>query len=415
MTDEVAKLCHEKIDVVLRDLDALLRKKFGDDLVVDSFTTSSLVPPGENYGSSMFKVEAIVRRGGPGSEQEKLSLVAKMVPPTEFQKKMFDSPFTFRKEISMFKVIGPAYQALERECGIPESKVFDILPNFYGARLSLNETEDTFDHDAVILMENLKMKNYACLDRMVGVDLAHSKFLVEALARFHALGVAMKLKKPDLFKVLKERAKSVECDEEMPDEDETESVLAILKKTSLLVPHLDRIEKALRTFDTEAWTKEPDEPWGTIAHTDLWVNNVMFRDDADGNPEDVKFVDFQNYLYLNPMMDLVFFIVSSCEKNVQDIHMGELVDFYYEKFVSHLVRLECDVALFSRESFDEQFEAAAKVEYPHCMFMTRVVNADTRKDLNMSSPEQLFSNEITDECGKRMTEITIQFVEKNWL
>ncbi|XP_046748110.1 uncharacterized protein LOC124412352 [Diprion similis] len=414
MTDERAKLGQEKIDVVLRDLDALLRKKFGDHLIVDSFTTSSLVPPGENYGSSMLKVEVIVRRDGPSSEQEKLSLVAKMVPPTELQRKMFDSPFTFRKEMNMFKVIGPAYKALERECGIPESEVFDILPNFYGARLSLNEAEDTFDHDAVILMENLKVKNYACLDRMIGVDLAHSKFLVGALARFHALGVAMKLKKPELFKVIKEHAKSVGYDEEMPDDD-TESVLAILKKSALLLPHLDRIEKALSTFDTEAWTKEPDEPWGTIAHTDLWVNNIMFRDDADGNPEDVKFVDFQNYLYVNPMLDLVFFIVSSCERNVQDMHMDDLVDLYYEKFISHLVRLECDVTLFSRESFDEQFEAAAKVEYLHCMFMTRVVNADTQKDLNMSSPEQLFSNEIAEECGKRMIEITMQFVEKNWL
>ncbi|KAJ4016110.1 Ecdysteroid Kinase 25 [Neodiprion lecontei] len=414
MGDAEVKFPEGRIEVELRDLDVLLRKKFGDSLIVDSFTTCNLVPPGENYGSSMLGVEAVVRRDGQSSEPEELSLIAKMTPPTEFQKMIFDSPFTFRKEMNMFKVIGPAYQALERECGIPESEVLDILPNFYGGRLSLNETEDTFDHDAVILMENLKAKNYACLDRMVGVDLPHAKFAIEELARFHAVSIAVKLKKPDVFEELKENAKLRNFEAEMFMEFIT-YLINIVKDVPVLHPHLPRIEKALSRPVSDIWNMTPEEPWGAIVHTDLWTNNLMFRVDANGKPESVKFVDFQTYMYLNPMRDLVFFVISSCQSEVVSLHMEELADFYYEKFLSHLARLDCDVNLFPRHSFDAQFAAAASLEFFHCMFMARIICADAKNDPSTANPEIVLQVEPTDEFRRRLTEITLKYVNENWI
>lgn len=151
----------------LRDLEVLLRKKLGDDLEIVNYTTESLLPPGENYGSTMLKVHAVMKRSS-DAEKEDLELVAKMLPPTDFQRAMFDSSYTFRKEAFLYEELIPSYRRLEREIGLENEEVFDIVPEFYGARYSLKD-EDSFDDDAVLLMRNLKVLGYYTGDRREGI------------------------------------------------------------------------------------------------------------------------------------------------------------------------------------------------------------------------------------------------------
>lgn len=150
--------------VELRDLQSLLRKKLGDELAVIDYSTESLLPVGENYGSTILKVRAVVKINKDAAEKE-LHLVAKMLPATDFQRKIFDSPFTFRKEMFLYEELIPAYQQLEREFGVDE--VFDVVPEFYGARCSIRPDDDV-DEDVVILMENLKVRGYYVGDRRKG-------------------------------------------------------------------------------------------------------------------------------------------------------------------------------------------------------------------------------------------------------
>ena len=43
--------------VVLRDIEPVIRQRIGDDMIIENFSSKSLLPPGENYGSSIFSVE----------------------------------------------------------------------------------------------------------------------------------------------------------------------------------------------------------------------------------------------------------------------------------------------------------------------------------------------------------------------
>jgi len=160
--------------IELRELQSILSRKFGDRLIVIHYTTKNLLEPGENYGSTILSVHAVIKRNDK-AEEEDLHLIAKMLPPTEFQRQLFDSPYTFRKEIFMYENIMPHYQELEREMGLKEDEIFDILPKYYQSRLSLSPDVD-FDDNAVILMENLGTRGYYNSNRVKG----SVKYLFEA-------------------------------------------------------------------------------------------------------------------------------------------------------------------------------------------------------------------------------------------
>lgn len=161
-------------EVVLRDLESVLRGQLGREVVVENFSQHLLLPPGENYGSTMLSVVASIRKKA-NLKSETVHLVAKMLPPTTFQREVFDSSFTFRKEIFLYEGILPCYKKLEMEFGVEEEETFDIGPRFFGSRLASEEGVD-IDDDAVILLENLKVRGYYTGDRKFGM-LAFSIFL----------------------------------------------------------------------------------------------------------------------------------------------------------------------------------------------------------------------------------------------
>lgn len=170
--------------IELHELQPILSRTFGDRLIVVRYTTKNLLQPGENYGSTILSVNTVIKRNDE-AEEEDLYLIAKMPPPTEFQRQIFDSPYTFRKEIFMYENVVPFYQELEREMGLKEDEVFDILPKYYQSRLSLNPDVD-FDDDAVILMENLRTRGYYNGDRVKGnvKYLVYLKYISKVLGSF---------------------------------------------------------------------------------------------------------------------------------------------------------------------------------------------------------------------------------------
>ena len=157
----------ESKKVELRDLQSLLRKNINKELIVVEYKTWDLLPKGENYGSTMLKVEAKIKKAK-NSPEENLSLVAKMVPMNEFQKNL-NASASFRKEIYIFEKLFPTYRQLEKEAGFENQYLIDILPKFYGGRLTLKEkAPDEADEDAVMLMENIKLHGYRIMDRKQG-------------------------------------------------------------------------------------------------------------------------------------------------------------------------------------------------------------------------------------------------------
>ncbi|XP_012273647.1 uncharacterized protein LOC105696064 [Orussus abietinus] len=400
-------------EVVLRDLESVLRESLGDEVVVEEYSTKSIMLPGDNYGSTILGVEATIRRGK-GVDPEELHLIAKMLPPTELQRMIFDSPYSFRKEIFMYKEIFPEYNRLELENGYSEEELFRVLPRFYGSRLTLDPKVD-FTDDAVILLENLKPQGYASGDRRLGYDLEHAKLAISAMARFHALGIATKMKRPEYFEELKRRCKCLQFKGEN-FADSTKAFLAAIGDDPEVSQYLERCQAAFDRGVDQAWHRVPEEPWSTIIHSDFWVNNLLFKRDESGRPVDVKFVDFQNYLFLSPLQELVFFIFVSVQDEVKAAHVEELFDTYYCSFVSVLERLGCDVSPFSKDQFVKKLSEDAALEFVHCMFMLKVLTLEV--DPNQDQPldvSRVMLSKGSDDYMRRVRTLIKFYVARNWI
>lgn len=162
--------------VIIKDLEPLLQKSFGDErLKVTDFTATRLLPPGENYCSEIVKLDVEVIGGN--SKKEKLQLVAKKASSVDEESQFINWVDVFQKEVFMFAKLLPAYRDLEIKMGMEEKRLFDILPRYVGHRNSLKINHDTADEDSLILMENIKVQGYDSENRQKGMYHVHKNFV----------------------------------------------------------------------------------------------------------------------------------------------------------------------------------------------------------------------------------------------
>ena len=248
-----------------------------------------------------------------------------------------------------------------------------------------------------------------------GLDFAHAKLAITALARFHALGIAMKQHKPELFATFKERSRCLKGLEDIDFEDSTRFFLDVVRDDPEMSPYFDIFETALRQDMAKLWTAVPAEPWSTIVHSDFWVNNVMFRADVaePKRPCDVKFVDFQNYLFMSPLRELTFFVMTNLQADVMERQFGELIDCYHENFIAALKRLRCDTEPFARDKFDAKMKLDAYEELPHCPFMIKAMTNVAKNHEDVGS--LILDETATPQMLARLRRCIKKYVELGWL
>lgn len=317
----------------------------------------------------------------------------------------------------MYETIMPAYNKLELECGLRKNEVFELLPKFYGARLSL-QPDGEFDEDAVLLMENLKIKGYYSADRATGYDLDHAGEAVKAMARFHSLGIAMKQKRPGIFEMFKMYAKPLQHVQNTSKEM-FGLILEQIKKDPEISPHFDKCNKILSELKLEElWADSYREPWISIIHCDFWVNNVMFHCNDKGKIDNVKFVDFQIYLYGSPVRDLLFFLYSSVKLEVTEDEIDALIDLYYETVIDTLNKMGCDTSKFNREGYKEKLAEDAVREFSHISFMIKMLTLDTKEidNFDVNKMQDVLVRHTGNELfNKRLRKLVLCFVQRNWI
>lgn len=136
----------------IEKLEELLSQYVDKDKKIIETKLTRLTAPGENFGSTILKVDLILKNNH--GEFEPLSVVAKLLPESEFFQTVFNVQVTFKMESAFYEVIVPTLQEFEREQGV--NNVIDFFPRFYGSRCNLNGTEE-IDGNAVLLLENLKI------------------------------------------------------------------------------------------------------------------------------------------------------------------------------------------------------------------------------------------------------------------
>nr|CAD7599398.1 unnamed protein product [Timema genevievae] len=314
------------------DLEELLRQKFGQ-VTVESLSISQLTQPGENYGANLLAVEVTL-----APDHKKMSVVAKLVPV------LLDkfNYITVRKEMDFYLLVSPAYRQIQEECQVTENEIVDLFPECYGARATRGpDVGQLPDDGAALLIENLRNRGYSNGNRLTGVDLAHTRLVMVQMARFHATAVALKINKPQVFQDTRGPSPKKEDDKAVKPkpygpEQEYELIAKQMAKFPEFADKLERIKASVsKTIEQKASGKpiQPSEPFASILHDDLCVNNIMFCYEADKKtPKDLKIIDFQFQFYDSPAKDLLFFLFTSTEVGLVVDHYDDMVRLYHQTF-----------------------------------------------------------------------------------
>lgn len=65
---------------------------------------------------------------------------------------------------------------------------------------------------------------------------------------------------------------------------------------------------------------------------------MMFRNDENGNPKDLRLLDFQIMRYASPVCDLMYYIFGCTSKALRDKHYHEFLNTYYNELSSFIKR-----------------------------------------------------------------------------
>lgn len=188
------------------------------------------------------------------------------------------------------------------------------------------------------------------------------------MAQFHAVPIALKLQKPEEFD--KKIKVYMACFHPEPPKFDYGPVQLkiskILRQREFCVPLLPKIEDSVRhMFDLP---KTFREPFATIVHRDMWVNNFMLKLE-DGKVIRNKLLDFQAYTYSSPVKDLLFFLFTSVQFDVLRENLDNLLTFYHEQFTQTLSDLDCYTIDFSYDKFIEEIKHYGKQEIGHILSM----------------------------------------------
>lgn len=227
---------------------------------------------GDGFVGLVFKV-TIQEKGS----DKKLNVILKSPPDSLARRNDFGAMALFRREVYAYNVLLPEFVSFQEEKGIKSSEGFFNFPMCYFAEY--DEEKD----ESVIIMEDLRESGYKMWNKMVPHNFEHTKFLMTALGRLHAISFAMKAQKPELFEKFKN------LNDLLTDKMLDDKFLDMLKASidravdTIDVSDVKRRNRALKLKDNmgqvlqELVSGLKAEPFAIVGHGDCWSNNFMYQ------------------------------------------------------------------------------------------------------------------------------------------
>lgn len=383
------------------------------DSEVETIAVKVLTEPGQNYGSLLLRIDIILENG------QSLFLVGKVWPPTQFLRDLFASSETFCKEINMYTLVGPVILELQLEKGFAVTDIVDILPKYYGSRINREDDENIgADENSILLLENLEKSGYRVMNRMVGLDLAHSKLALRKLAQLQALAIGLKLLNPQAFNnTIRKACRFYKVNAK--DFGKTEALdqfLEYFKNIPECLPILDKVRECCFVgMKLKLEAPVPREPYATLVHNDFWVNNMMFSY-KNGTVNECKILDFQGISFDSPAKDIILFLYTSTSEGLTKRHFKELLREYHNSLIQCLQKLGCNTDEFSFSSLIHELNTIAPLVLFQLLYITVVVYAEhTPDELTQIHDMSFFVKGRGETYRRKSVELLLEFNERGWL
>ncbi|XP_055636015.1 uncharacterized oxidoreductase dhs-27-like isoform X1 [Toxorhynchites rutilus septentrionalis] len=272
-----------------------------------------------------------------------LSILCKIPPLDPIRRARLNSTALFEREINVYANVLPALFEFQREKGVTE----EMNAGFFNVPRCYFTHFDAGSEEALILLENLRARKFSTWNKLEPMNYEHTRLVMTQLGKFHALSLAVKDQRPDLF---------LHCklpDAVVPAMQESAEIMNMVEFALEAVIHvLDPQEEKARWkveglrydfFETLKSSVDPQraEPYAVLNHGDCWVNNLMFQY-QNGTPREIIFLDWQLIRYGSPALDVLYFLFCCTDQPFRNKHFDEIVRIYYTALKELLEELGSD-------------------------------------------------------------------------
>ncbi|XP_071533071.1 uncharacterized protein [Panulirus ornatus] len=325
-----------------------LKADVGPEAHLVSWQVNDFTKKGDNYACIVTSV--VVQYTLEGAHQEK-TYVAKM--NRNFSLTSMDDMMNpvFVREGTCFLEIVPRMNKLLEEIGFPVIGTAKIHSCSYEKGKE------------VLLLEDLRARNFKMYDRRRGMDAPHAKLVLKELGKLHAASLLLERTLPthDITKTWEVFTDAWKTDENARRLFESiicsqlEGAATIMEK----VPNYEFVVKWIRKNKEHAVDIFLEYYSNTfqhmvLVHGDCWNNNLLFRYNDAGDPIEVMLIDLQVMRKTTPVVDLNYFLYSSFNGPVRKLNFEEFLKTYHTSFSSVLKAGEAPVP-FTLEELHKEF------------------------------------------------------------
>uniref|UniRef100_A0A1B6ITS2 CHK kinase-like domain-containing protein n=1 Tax=Homalodisca liturata TaxID=320908 RepID=A0A1B6ITS2_9HEMI len=379
-----------------------------EEVEVIKVQSSSVVPSGANYCSLLSRVHVNYKLGQENVVKS-TSLIVKTPLISGEMKNFLERAGVYRTECVVYN---------------------EILPKMYELK-DLKSTAKSFHCplEKSLVLEDLKLSGFVMADRLKQLDFHHCQLVLERMAMFHALSVGVHHKYPDL---LPNTGVHLLYNDTLPEPDKKQ--LRGLSQTNLtsLIEELEGIDgckkyaDAIREIAPSHYDKAleflvpGDKGLNVYNFGDVWINNMMFKYNDDGEVVDVKFIDFQNAQFGTYAVDLNYFWWSSANESVRENHREELFEVYRRTLNRTLDEIGCSEHL-TKEDFDREMKSSG----PYVVYVLSGVlplamaQPDDHVDYNAVKPDDYVDapnrKNLQSKYFKKVIVKMLQQIDKNGL
>ena len=226
---------------------------------------------GDGFIGIMFKVHI-----QEVNSDKQLTVMLKAPPASLSRRIELGALLCFKREVLMYTKVLPAFVAFQREKKIKEVDGFFNFPKCYFAEF------DEVLQDSVVIMEDLKASGYAMWDKFAPTNFEHSRLVMEALGRLHAISFAMKDQRPNIFNEFKELndfmvADMPETFRQMMDGYMDRAIANLPEHATVAKNKMLELKLELREISKWLVSGKNAEPFAIVGHGDCWSNNFMYK------------------------------------------------------------------------------------------------------------------------------------------
>lgn len=253
-----------------------LLKKIAASEGFTKYTTN--VKSGSNHGDNFMGVLTTVQLRGIRIKNGKpiddeLNLLFKFGSPVAERRKEFQTDDLFFREMFAYEKLLPAFAKFQRDKGISDSDGFFSYPKFYAS--VFDEENGNF----LIVMDDLRPHKYAMWPKKQPVPLDHVKLVIQEIAKYHGVSIAMKHQRPVQFKEFENLSdlfnNMVRNASSMFHAGYDMALTAVTDVEHIKI--LQDVKENLLQRVLECVHKNRIGPFGVIGHGDCWNNNQLFK------------------------------------------------------------------------------------------------------------------------------------------